>query len=142
MKNVSPHLNEYSSDLCWTTSRMKFGDSVCIVNFSYLKHILSVLLITCHLSVEYLSHFLSRCMPNHCEHGGRCKQMWDSFSCTCDGTGYTGATCHTCKYLSVCVKLWVLAELFSFLFVFLSVTCPTVFSSLCFCLIVPALVCL
>ncbi|KAG7256550.1 hypothetical protein CRUP_027400 [Coryphaenoides rupestris] len=38
-----------------------------------------------------------RCMPNHCEHGGRCKQTWDSFSCTCDGTGYTGATCHTCK---------------------------------------------
>lgn len=42
-------------------------------------------------------------MPNHCEHGGRCKQTWDSFSCTCDGTGYTGATCHTCKYVSVCV---------------------------------------
>lgn len=38
-------------------------------------------------------------MPNHCEHGGRCKQTWDSFSCTCDGTGYTGATCHTCEYL-------------------------------------------
>lgn len=45
-------------------------------------------------------HSLCRCMPNHCEHGGRCKQTWDSFSCTCDGTGYTGATCHTCKYAS------------------------------------------
>lgn len=46
---------------------------------------------------------LSRCMPNHCEHGGRCKQTWDSFSCTCDGKGYTGATCHTCKCVCVCV---------------------------------------
>ncbi|TMS09019.1 Contactin-associated protein-like 2, partial [Larimichthys crocea] len=43
---------------------------------------------------------IDRCMPNHCEHGGRCKQTWDSFSCTCDGTGYTGATCHTCKYVT------------------------------------------
>lgn len=43
-------------------------------------------------------------MPNHCEHGGRCKQTWDSFSCTCDGTGYTGATCHTCKYVSMRIQ--------------------------------------
>ncbi|KAK5877438.1 hypothetical protein CesoFtcFv8_024941 [Champsocephalus esox] len=41
-------------------------------------------------------------MPNHCEHGGRCKQTWDSFSCTCDGTGYTGATCHTSIYEPSC----------------------------------------
>ncbi|KAM9331850.1 contactin-associated protein-like 2a [Pholidichthys leucotaenia] len=45
---------------------------------------------------------IDRCMPNHCEHGGRCKQTWDSFSCTCDGTGYTGATCHTSIYKPSC----------------------------------------
>ncbi|XP_041670112.1 contactin-associated protein-like 2 [Cheilinus undulatus] len=45
---------------------------------------------------------VDRCMPNHCEHGGRCKQTWDSFSCTCDGTGYTGATCHTSIYEPSC----------------------------------------
>ncbi|KAM6976563.1 contactin-associated protein-like 2a [Aplochiton taeniatus] len=45
---------------------------------------------------------LDRCMPNHCEHGGRCRQKWDSFSCTCDGTGYTGATCHTSIYEQSC----------------------------------------
>ncbi|XP_077480337.1 contactin-associated protein-like 2a isoform X1 [Stigmatopora argus] len=45
---------------------------------------------------------MDRCMPNHCEHGGRCKQTWDSFSCTCDGTGYTGATCHTSIYEPSC----------------------------------------
>ncbi|CAB1349921.1 unnamed protein product [Coregonus sp. 'balchen'] len=45
---------------------------------------------------------IDRCMPNHCEHGGRCKQTWDNFSCTCDRTGYTGATCHTCECGSVC----------------------------------------
>ncbi|XP_031439933.1 contactin-associated protein-like 2a isoform X2 [Clupea harengus] len=43
-----------------------------------------------------------RCMPNHCEHGGRCTQTWDSFSCTCDGTGYVGATCHTSVYEQSC----------------------------------------
>ncbi|KAM8810937.1 contactin-associated protein-like 2 [Eudromia elegans] len=37
---------------------------------------------------------IDRCVPNHCEHGGRCTQTWDSFKCTCDGTGYSGATCH------------------------------------------------
>ncbi|XP_036935653.1 contactin-associated protein-like 2a isoform X2 [Acanthopagrus latus] len=45
---------------------------------------------------------IDRCMPNHCEHGGRCKQTWDIFSCTCDGTGYTGATCHTSIYEPSC----------------------------------------
>uniref|UniRef100_A0A3B3QTH7 EGF-like domain-containing protein n=1 Tax=Paramormyrops kingsleyae TaxID=1676925 RepID=A0A3B3QTH7_9TELE len=40
-----------------------------------------------------------RCVPNHCEHGGRCSQSWDSFSCSCEGTGYAGATCHTCEEL-------------------------------------------
>ncbi|XP_078136851.1 contactin-associated protein-like 2a [Sander vitreus] len=45
---------------------------------------------------------VDRCMPNHCEHGGRCKQTWDCFSCTCDGTGYTGATCHTSIYEPSC----------------------------------------
>uniref|UniRef100_A0AAY4A133 Contactin-associated protein-like 2 n=1 Tax=Denticeps clupeoides TaxID=299321 RepID=A0AAY4A133_9TELE len=45
---------------------------------------------------------IDRCMPNHCEHGGRCTQTWDSFSCTCDGTGYTGATCHTSIYEQSC----------------------------------------
>ncbi|ELW72858.1 Contactin-associated protein-like 2 [Tupaia chinensis] len=37
---------------------------------------------------------IDRCVPNHCEHGGKCSQTWDSFKCTCDETGYTGATCH------------------------------------------------
>uniref|UniRef100_A0A8C6MCJ7 Contactin associated protein 2 n=1 Tax=Nothobranchius furzeri TaxID=105023 RepID=A0A8C6MCJ7_NOTFU len=45
---------------------------------------------------------IDRCMPNHCEHGGRCKQTWDSFSCTCDGTGYSGATCYTSIFEPSC----------------------------------------
>ncbi|XP_036374731.1 contactin-associated protein-like 2 isoform X2 [Megalops cyprinoides] len=45
---------------------------------------------------------IDRCMPNHCEHGGGCTQTWDSFSCSCDGTGYTGATCHTSVYEQSC----------------------------------------
>ncbi|XP_041660286.1 contactin-associated protein-like 2 [Cheilinus undulatus] len=45
---------------------------------------------------------IDRCVPNHCEHGGRCSQTWDAFSCNCSGTGYTGATCHTSMYQQSC----------------------------------------
>ncbi|KAM3608349.1 uncharacterized protein V6R79_023575 [Siganus canaliculatus] len=43
-----------------------------------------------------------RCLPNLCEHGGRCAQTWSSFSCDCSGTGYSGATCHNSIYESSC----------------------------------------
>ncbi|XP_069029335.1 contactin-associated protein-like 2b [Embiotoca jacksoni] len=45
---------------------------------------------------------IDRCVPNHCEHGGRCSQTWDTFSCNCSSTGYTGATCHTSLYQQSC----------------------------------------
>ncbi|XP_062260924.1 contactin-associated protein-like 2b [Platichthys flesus] len=45
---------------------------------------------------------IDRCVPNHCEHGSRCSQTWDTFSCNCSGTGYTGATCHTSMYQQSC----------------------------------------
>nr|XP_020507441.1 contactin-associated protein-like 2 [Labrus bergylta] len=45
---------------------------------------------------------IDRCVPNHCEHGGRCTQTWDAFSCNCSGTGYTGATCHNSLYQQSC----------------------------------------
>uniref|UniRef100_A0A1A8QBP0 Contactin-associated protein-like 2 n=2 Tax=Nothobranchius TaxID=28779 RepID=A0A1A8QBP0_9TELE len=45
---------------------------------------------------------VDRCVPNHCEHGGRCSQTWDAFSCNCSGTGYTGATCHSSLYPQSC----------------------------------------
>uniref|UniRef100_A0A8C3VWN7 Contactin associated protein-like 3 n=1 Tax=Catagonus wagneri TaxID=51154 RepID=A0A8C3VWN7_9CETA len=41
-------------------------------------------------------HIIS-CLPSYCEHGGECSQSWDTFSCDCTHTGYTGATCHSCK---------------------------------------------
>ncbi|XP_012517535.1 PREDICTED: contactin-associated protein-like 2 [Propithecus coquereli] len=45
---------------------------------------------------------IDRCVPNHCEHGGKCSQTWDSFKCTCDETGYSGATCHNSIYEPSC----------------------------------------
>ncbi|XP_023579328.1 contactin-associated protein-like 3 [Octodon degus] len=38
---------------------------------------------------------MDRCLPSYCEHGSYCSQSWDTFSCDCQGTGYTGATCHS-----------------------------------------------
>uniref|UniRef100_A0A674HSA9 Contactin associated protein family member 5 n=1 Tax=Taeniopygia guttata TaxID=59729 RepID=A0A674HSA9_TAEGU len=35
-----------------------------------------------------------RCLPNYCEHGGKCSQSWSTFYCDCNNTGYMGATCH------------------------------------------------
>ncbi|XP_061696396.1 contactin-associated protein-like 2b isoform X2 [Syngnathoides biaculeatus] len=45
---------------------------------------------------------IDRCVPNHCEHGSRCSQTWDTFTCNCRGTGYTGATCHTSMFQQSC----------------------------------------
>ncbi|XP_053217891.1 contactin-associated protein 1 [Podarcis raffonei] len=43
-----------------------------------------------------------RCTPNMCEHGSRCIQSWDDFTCICDLTGYKGETCHTPVYKESC----------------------------------------
>ncbi|XP_072910474.1 contactin-associated protein-like 2 isoform X1 [Hemitrygon akajei] len=45
---------------------------------------------------------IDRCLPNYCEHGGRCTQTWDNFKCNCEGTGYSGATCHNPIYEQSC----------------------------------------
>ncbi|KAM8839460.1 contactin-associated protein-like 2 [Synchiropus picturatus] len=45
---------------------------------------------------------IDRCSPNHCEHGGRCSQTWDTFTCNCSDTGYTGATCHSSEFQQSC----------------------------------------
>ncbi|XP_074834871.1 contactin-associated protein 1 [Carettochelys insculpta] len=43
-----------------------------------------------------------RCTPNLCEHGGRCLQSWDDFTCVCNLTGYKGETCHKSLYKESC----------------------------------------
>ncbi|KAM8934053.1 contactin-associated protein-like 5 [Pelodytes ibericus] len=43
-----------------------------------------------------------RCLPNYCEHGGRCSQSWDTFYCDCADTGYSEATCHSSMYEQSC----------------------------------------
>ncbi len=48
-------------------------------------------------------HVVDRCMPNPCEHLGICKQNSKEFYCECDGTGYTGAVCHTSLNFKSCV---------------------------------------
>ncbi|XP_008574092.1 PREDICTED: contactin-associated protein-like 4 [Galeopterus variegatus] len=42
------------------------------------------------------------CLPNYCEHGGRCSQSWSAFHCNCTNTGYRGATCHNSIYEQSC----------------------------------------
>ncbi|KAM4698233.1 contactin-associated protein-like 5 [Rhinophrynus dorsalis] len=43
-----------------------------------------------------------RCLPNYCEHGGKCSQSWSTFYCDCGETGYSGATCHSSLYEQSC----------------------------------------
>lgn len=115
-------------DVICNISRVK---SLCVMCFwwsAFTYYNLISLILRQHMPckcLKVLSLNFSRCMPNHCEHGGRCKQTWDSFSCTCDGTGYTGATCHTCKYVSVCMQLCVPVHLF------FPLTLPMLYSGPC-----------
>ncbi|XP_060117889.1 contactin-associated protein-like 5 [Heteronotia binoei] len=43
-----------------------------------------------------------RCLPNYCEHGGKCSQSWTTFYCDCNETDYTGTTCHNSIYERSC----------------------------------------
>nr|XP_060630142.1 contactin-associated protein-like 5 isoform X1 [Anolis sagrei ordinatus] len=43
-----------------------------------------------------------RCLPNYCEHGGKCSQSWMTFHCDCSETGYAGSTCHNSIYEQSC----------------------------------------
>ncbi|XP_006875302.1 PREDICTED: contactin-associated protein-like 4-like [Chrysochloris asiatica] len=54
-----------------------------------------------HLQIDTCG-ILDRCLPNYCEHGGKCSQTWNTFYCNCNGTGYTGATCHRSLYEQSC----------------------------------------
>lgn len=49
-------------------------------------------------------HMVDRCNPNPCKHGGVCKQNSLEFFCDCSNTGYAGAVCHTCKFISSYIK--------------------------------------
>lgn len=44
-----------------------------------------------------------KCSPNPCQHGGICKQNSRDFLCECDGTGYSGALCHTSLVYRSCM---------------------------------------
>eukprot|EP00076_Gallus_gallus_P049548 XP_428089.4 contactin-associated protein-like 4 [Gallus gallus] len=49
-----------------------------------------------------LCGIMDRCLPNYCEHGGKCSQSWNNFYCNCNNTGYKGATCHYPIYEKSC----------------------------------------
>eukprot|EP00064_Thunnus_orientalis_P004184 superscaffoldBa00000373_g4195 len=54
-----------------------------------------------HLQID-MCGIIDRCSASHCEHGGSCSQSWSTFHCNCSSTGYSGATCHSCKSLMLC----------------------------------------
>ncbi|KAM7315062.1 contactin-associated protein-like 5 isoform X2 [Ixodes scapularis] len=45
--------------------------------------------------------------PNACEHGGQCYLEGNQFKCNCNGTGYTGKTCHFSTYKRTCQELFL-----------------------------------
>ncbi|KAI5617150.1 contactin-associated protein-like 2 precursor, partial [Silurus asotus] len=70
--------------------------------FVFMSYLSLSSLLSLKVQSCFTSSYSHRCLPNHCEHGGSCTQTWDFFSCSCDGTGYTGATCHTSLYEQSC----------------------------------------
>lgn len=51
--------------------------------------------------VQAACQIMDRCNPNPCEHRGICKQNSQEFFCDCEGTGYTGAVCHSREFSTV-----------------------------------------
>ncbi|XP_064487198.1 axotactin-like isoform X2 [Ornithodoros turicata] len=45
--------------------------------------------------------------PNACEHGGECYLEGSQYKCNCNGTGYTGKTCHFSTYKRTCQELFL-----------------------------------
>ncbi|XP_075524717.1 axotactin isoform X3 [Dermacentor variabilis] len=45
--------------------------------------------------------------PNACEHGGQCYLDGSRFKCNCNGTGYTGKTCHFSTFKRTCQELFL-----------------------------------
>ncbi len=50
----------------------------------------------CLIELDLILTFaVDNCSPNPCKNSGVCSDDGISFSCNCDGTGYTGDTCET-----------------------------------------------
>lgn len=43
----------------------------------------------------------TKCHRNACANGGTCVQQWNSYTCNCDMTSYTGPTCSDGVYLNL-----------------------------------------
>lgn len=67
--------------------------------------------ITLHGVINGTCSLQDRCDPNPCEHGGKCSQVFETFSCDCGDTGYGGAVCHRSKYLISCEEAKMLNSL-------------------------------
>ena len=71
------------------------NDSVCWprlrrANHSFLSLLSKPLL---HLLFCRISGPSTQCTPDACENAGKCVQQWNSFTCDCDTTSYTGPRC-------------------------------------------------
>ncbi|XP_038044067.1 neurexin-4-like [Patiria miniata] len=42
------------------------------------------------------------CTPSPCANNGKCVSDWDTFTCSCTNTGYTGTTCSISQHSSMC----------------------------------------
>lgn len=49
-------------------------------------------------------HMVDRCNPNPCKHHGNCRQNSLEFFCDCGSSGYSGAVCHTCKFMDLIMQ--------------------------------------
>ena len=47
----------------------------------------------------------NRCSHNSCQNGGQCKQGYNHFYCSCEGTGYAGAVCHASHHHRSCKQM-------------------------------------
>ena len=71
------------------------GVNLCVycINGAYLVLIVILMCFTC---ASYAAG-IDDCTPDSCSNGGQCEDGHQTFTCNCEGTGFTGHRCQTGK---------------------------------------------
>lgn len=51
--------------------------------------------------IQYITGHNTKCSHNVCANRGVCVQQWNSYTCDCDMTSYTGPTCSDGNFFTV-----------------------------------------
>jgi hypothetical protein len=90
----------FSSDLLDTKTSVHQGLIGCFRGLVVNEEILDIYsYMSVHLS-EIIKDCKPSCVPNPCQNGAQCKELWSTFECICPNPwAYKGTYCETSKFL-------------------------------------------